>query len=191
MKCIIYIPLPTNKVVLYNYVHSIFVKWLLNFVCILFRVSCIPGQRILEDPLPYICVFGRTQSGILYGECKREFSDPLQFWWKVCYSERLIQNICFNQTTIYYTNYASNLGLKFLFRLMERACEASILTVFIPMCLSSSIKVAYRGGGSTPPPKFRRPTKIVPNSTWLWKLLKLLNLGRQHPKMFGKKAVKF
>ena len=50
------------------------------------------------------------------------------------------------------------------------------------------------GGGlgcQPPPPKFRRPSKIMPNSTRLWKLLKLLNLGRQHPKMFGKKAVKF
>jgi len=36
--------------------------------------------------------------------------------------------------------------------------------------------VAYRGGGfwgvQTPPPKFRRPSKIVSNSTRLWKLLK-------------------
>ena len=103
MKCIIYIPLPTNKVVLYNYVHSIFVKWLLNFVCILFRVSCIAGQRILKDPLPYVCVCGRTQCGILYGECKREFRDPLQFWWKVGYSDRLIQHTCFSQTERFIT----------------------------------------------------------------------------------------
>jgi len=39
--------------------------------------------------------------------------------------------------------------------------------------------VAYRGegsgglGGSNPPSKFRRPSKIVPNSTRLWKLLKI------------------
>ena len=33
--------------------------------------------------------------------------------------------------------------------------------------------------------------KIMPNSTRLWKLLKkLLNLGRQHIKMFGKKGSK-
>ena len=42
-----------------------------------------------------------------------------------------------------------------------------------------------------PAPKFRRPSKIVQNSTRLWKLLKLLNLGSQHSKMFGKKAVNF
>ena len=43
-----------------------------------------------------------------------------------------------------------------------------------------------------PPPKFWRPSKIVPNSTRLWKLLKkLLNLGRQNPKMFWKNSVKF
>jgi len=29
------------------------------------------------------------------------------------------------------------------------------------------------GGVQTPPPKFRRPSKIVPNSTRLWKLLKI------------------
>jgi len=35
--------------------------------------------------------------------------------------------------------------------------------------------VAYLGGfgGSTPPPKFRRPSKIVPNSTRLWKMFKI------------------
>jgi len=47
------------------------------------------------------------------------------------------------------------------------------------------------GGFQIPTPKFRRPSKIVPNLTRLWKLFKLLNLGRQHPKMFGKKVVKF
>jgi len=36
----------------------------------------------------------------------------------------------------------------------------------------------------------RRPSKIVPKSNRLWKLLKLLNLERQHPKMFGKKGSK-
>ena len=47
-------------------------------------------------------------------------------------------------------------------------------------------------GGSNPPsPKFRRPSKIVSNSTRLRKLLKIAELGRQHPKIFGKKAVKF
>ena len=29
------------------------------------------------------------------------------------------------------------------------------------------------GVGFNPPPKFRRPSKNVPNSTWLWKLLKM------------------
>jgi len=46
------------------------------------------------------------------------------------------------------------------------------------------------GGYNTPPPpKFRGPSKIMPDSTRLWKLLKkILNLGRQHPKMFEKKG---
>ena len=42
-----------------------------------------------------------------------------------------------------------------------------------------------------PPPKFRWPSKIVPNSTRLWKLLKISEFRRQHPKMFGEKAIKF
>jgi len=53
--------------------------------------------------------------------------------------------------------------------------------------------VAYRGEFGIqppPPPKFRRPSKIVPNSTRLWKLLKLLNLWCHHPKMLGKKGSK-
>jgi len=35
--------------------------------------------------------------------------------------------------------------------------------------------VGTRGGGVQfpPPPKFRRPSKIIPNLTWLWKLLKI------------------
>jgi len=58
------------------------------------------------------------------------------------------------------------------------------------------LAVAYRRGGGVwgvqTHPNFRRPSKTVPNSTRLWKFKKkLLNLGRQHTKMFGKKAVKF
>jgi len=45
-------------------------------------------------------------------------------------------------------------------------------------------------GGSASPPKFRRPSKIVPNSSRLWKLKNLLNLWSQHPKMFGKEGSK-
>ena len=49
----------------------------------------------------------------------------------------------------------------------------------------------FAGGSNPPATKFRRPSTIVPNSTRLWKLLKkLLNLGHQHPKMFGKKGSK-
>jgi len=52
-------------------------------------------------------------------------------------------------------------------------------------------KEMFGGVNPSPPKKFRRPSKIVPNSTRLWKLLKKLNLGCQHPKAFRKKAVKF
>ena len=48
-------------------------------------------------------------------------------------------------------------------------------------------------GCSNPLPEIPKALqKIVPNSTRLRKLLKkLLNLGRQHTKMFGEKAEKF
>ena len=41
--------------------------------------------------------------------------------------------------------------------------------------LTDHRSVAHRGGGVQfpPPPKFRRPSKIIPNLTWLWKLLKI------------------
>ena len=44
--------------------------------------------------------------------------------------------------------------------------------------------MAYRGGGlgcSNPHPKFRRPSKIVPNSTLLWKLLKIAEFRTPTP----------
>jgi len=48
--------------------------------------------------------------------------------------------------------------------------------IYQPKTLTCSA-VAYQGGGGVffkpPPPKFRRPSKIVPNSTWLLKLLKI------------------
>ena len=55
--------------------------------------------------------------------------------------------------------------------------------------------VAYRGGfGSVqtlpPPTKFRRPSKIVPNSTQLWKLLKISEFGMPTPQDIRKKGSK-
>jgi len=53
--------------------------------------------------------------------------------------------------------------------------------------------VAYRGGvwGSNPPaPKFRRPSKIVPNSTRLWKLLKIAEFRTPTPQDVRKKGSK-
>ena len=67
--------------------------------------------------------------------------------------------------------------------------DPSLLDVTLSLCLS----VAYRagwwgglGGLQTPLPKFRRPTKIVPNWTRLWKLLKIAELRHQHTKISGK-----
>ena len=51
--------------------------------------------------------------------------------------------------------------------------------------------VAYRGGGlKPPPPKFRRPSKIVPNSTRLWKLLKIPEFRTPTPQDVRKKGTK-
>jgi len=53
--------------------------------------------------------------------------------------------------------------------------------------------VAYRGGVemfNPPPPKFRRPSKIVSNSTRLWKLLKIAEFRTPTPKDVRKKGNK-
>jgi len=57
------------------------------------------------------------------------------------------------------------------------------------------LAVAYRGrfGGFKPPPptpKFRRPSEIVPNSTRLWKLLKIAEFGTPTPQDVRKKGSK-
>jgi len=53
---------------------------------------------------------------------------------------------------------------------------------------------AYRGaevwGGGNPPPKFRRPSKIVPNSTRLWKLLKIAKCRTPTPQDVRNKGSK-
>jgi len=54
--------------------------------------------------------------------------------------------------------------------------------------------VAYRGGGlgvQTIPPKFRRPSKIVPNPTRLRKLKNCWILDASASRCTGKKSVKF
>ena len=46
------------------------------------------------------------------------------------------------------------------------------------------------GVQNSPPPKFRRPSKIVPNSTRLRNLLKIAEFGTPTPKDFRKKGSK-
>ena len=54
--------------------------------------------------------------------------------------------------------------------------------------------VAYCGGGfkptPPPPPKFRRPSKIMPKSTRLWKLLKIAEFRTPTPQNVRKKGSK-
>ena len=53
------------------------------------------------------------------------------------------------------------------------------------------VTVAYRGGGVQPsPPKIRRPSKIVPNSTRLWKLLKIVEFRTPTPQDVWKNGSK-
>ena len=57
------------------------------------------------------------------------------------------------------------------------------------------LAMACRGGGGLggvqpPPPKFRRPSKIVPNSTRLWKLLKIAEFRTPKPQDVRKKGCK-
>jgi len=46
------------------------------------------------------------------------------------------------------------------------------------------------GGSKSPPPKFRKPPKIVPNSTRLWKLLKITEFRTPTPQDVWKKGSK-
>ena len=55
------------------------------------------------------------------------------------------------------------------------------------MCLPSGVPGEE---GSTPPPKFRRLSKIVPNSTRLWKLLKIAEFRTPTPQDVRKKGSK-
>jgi len=50
--------------------------------------------------------------------------------------------------------------------------------------------VVYWGGGSNPPSKFQRPSKIMPNSTRLWKLLKIAEFRVPTPQDVWKKGSK-
>ena len=67
--------------------------------------------------------------------------------------------------------------------------------MFYTVTMVSIVQWCNGGGGfQTPPTKFRSFDKVEPDCKLCRKCLVflfLLNLGRQHPNMFGKKAVKF
>ena len=67
-------------------------------------------------------------------------------------------------------------------------CRNCCLTT---MQLSFLVPLAYRGGSTPPPRNSEGPPKSCQTQPDCENCYKLLNLGRQHPKMFGKKAVKF
>ena len=72
--------------------------------------------------------------------------------------------------------------------------------IFVSVCLHILTSLSYphiltfwssnlqwRTEGRTPPPKFRRPSKIVRNSTRLWKLLKIAEFRAPTPQDVRKK----
>jgi hypothetical protein len=59
-----------------------------------------------------------------------------------------------------------------------------------PKCCDSKPRQRRTEGGSTPTPKFRRPSKIMPNSTRLWKLLKIAEFRKPTPQDVRKKVSK-
>ena len=68
-------------------------------------------------------------------------------------------------------------------------CVSDCVTSRLPRLL----EVAYRGRGFgrfKPPPKFRRPSKIVQNSTRLWKLFKIAEFRTPTPQDVRKKGSK-
>ena len=66
---------------------------------------------------------------------------------------------------------------------------SSIHSESLPWVTNSDVP---RGGGvqNPHPPKFRRHSKIVPNSTWLWKLLKIAEFRTPTPQDVRKKGSK-
>ena len=67
-----------------------------------------------------------------------------------------------------------------IFRNQKWKCDILLQNISLLSYILHQYAVAYRGGAGVwsvqtppPPPKFWRPTKIVPNSTRLWKLLKI------------------
>ena len=96
-------------------------------------------------------------------------------------------------------------ALQFLYWLLYKHCSplplaSSRVDTTLDYCHLLSLlclltPVAYRGGRGfgvlkPPPPKFRRPSKIVPNSTRLWKLLKIVDFRTPTPKDVRKKGSK-
>jgi len=58
------------------------------------------------------------------------------------------------------------------------------------LSLVSGVPRGWRVQRPPPPPKFRRPSKIVPNSTRLWKLLKIAEFRMPTPQDIRKKGSK-
>ena len=78
-------------------------------------------------------------------------------------------------------------------------CLEKLGDAFVELVIAIASKVvdkplAYRGGGwgvqTSPPPKFRRPSKIRPNSTRLRKLLKIAEFRTPTPQDVRKKGSK-
>ena len=104
-----------------------------------------------------------------------------------CYIHCTVDQILIAQRDLS-SNWCQNVNTKFI---------SGVYKLSLNLLISLRYEtVAYRGEGGfevfKPPPKFRRPSKIVPYSTPLWKLLKIAEFRTPTPpRCSEKKAVKF
>ena len=84
--------------------------------------------------------------------------------------------------------------LKYLIFLLKHPVYGYIACLVFPYNKIGNVRISGvpRGvwGFKPPPPKFRRPSKIVPNSTRLWKLLKIAEFRTPTPQDGRKKGSK-
>ena len=112
---------------------------------------------------------------------------------------------CPNQSTTSYTTQSPHLTLPrtvFCFSRLANSTDQTLhgfawtwtkadFSVFnITLYLDVKKYQWHTEGGDYPPPKFQRPSKMVPNSTLLWKLLKIAEFWTSTPQDVRKKGSK-
>ena len=91
----------------------------------------------------------------------------------------------------YWTSHGEYFLYIFWCLTVNSVCLVACHMVNIVDVLSDFVPWQWRAGGGfggcKPPPKFRRPSKIMPNSTRLWKLLKIAEFRMPTPQDVQKK----